>query len=185
MASPNWVKKLVESKAGVVVQVLFSFVLVLGIGSIVGIVLWESIKGTARTVISSPGIFVAAVVGAAASTVGFGLFSLVLGMFGPILSVVYEEWTSYVAPVVGGTVGAALGGGLEVSVIYVVALSALTGGVALLFRRTLTAKERVTPKGITELAIAGVGFGVVNGIIVAAVFKVLEVTVGIGWLVAG
>ena len=28
MASPNWVKKLVESKAGVVVQVLFSFVLV-------------------------------------------------------------------------------------------------------------------------------------------------------------
>jgi len=38
---------------------------------------------------------------------------------------------------------------------------------------------------MTELVIAGVGFGAVNGVIVAVVFKVLEVTVGIGWLLAG
>ena len=185
MESPGWIKKLVASKAWIVAQVLLSFVLVLSMGSITGIILWEAIKGTARTVMASPEIFMAAVVGAAISTVGLGLFSVVLGMFGPILSVVYEDWTSHIAPVVGGTVGAAIGGGLAASVIYVVALSALTGGIALLFYRMLTAKKRITFKGTTELVIAGVGFGVVNGAIVAAAFKALEVTVGIGWLVVG
>jgi hypothetical protein len=66
-----------------------------------------------------------------------------------------------------------------------VALSALTGGIALLFYRIITAKERITFKGITELVIAGVGFGAVNGVIVAVFFKVLEMTAGIGWLLAG
>jgi hypothetical protein len=158
--------------------------LVVSIGSIIGVIIWEATKGIVGTVTTSPEIFVAAIVGAVASMVGFGLFALVLSMFGPILSVVYEEWTEYVAPVVGGAVGAAIGGGL-VSVIYMVALSALTGGITLLFYGMITAKERITFKGITELLTAGVGFGAINGVIVAAVFKVLEVTVGIGWLVAG
>jgi hypothetical protein len=117
--------------------------------------------------------------------VGFALFALVLSLFGPLLTVVYEEWTGRVAPVIGGTVGAAISGGLGVSVIYIVALSALTGGLTLIFREAITAKERITFKDMTELAIAGVGFGAVNGIIVAGVFKVLEATVGIGWMLAG
>jgi hypothetical protein len=168
-----------------VALVLLSLMLVVSIGSIMGVILWEAVKGIAGTVTASPEIFVAAIVGAVASTVGFGLFALVLSLFGPILSVVYEEWTEYIAPVIGGAVGAAISGGLAVSVIYMVALSALTGGIALLFYRIITAKERITFKDITELVIAGVGFGAVNGVIVAVFFKVLELTVGIGWLLAG
>ena len=177
----KWVKKLVASKAGTVAQVLLSLVLLVSIGAIVGIIIWEAIEGT---VSASPKVFVAAIVGAAASAIGFGLFALVLSLFGPILSAVCEEWTAYVAPAIGGTVGAAISGGLT-NVIYLVALSALTGGIVLLVFGTITGKERVTFNGISELVIAGVGFGAVNGVIVVAVFKVLEVTLGIDWLVAG
>jgi hypothetical protein len=166
-------------------QLLLSFLLVVSVGSIVGVVIWEAIKGIVGMVTASPEVFVAAIVGAAASMIGFGLFALMLSLFGPILSIVYEEWTAYIAPTVGGTVGAAISGGLAVNVIYIVALGALTGGITLLFYGIITAKERITFKGMTELVIAGVGFGAVNGVIVAVVFKVLEVTVGIGWLLAG
>ena len=88
LESPSRAKKLVESKAGTVALVLLSLMLVVSIGSIIGIILWEAIKGIAGTVTASPEIFVAAIVGAAASTVGFGVFCLVLSMFGPKLSVV-------------------------------------------------------------------------------------------------
>jgi hypothetical protein len=185
LESPSWVNRLVESKAGIIAQVLLSFLLVVSIGGIVGVIMWQVIKGIAGMVTASPEVFVAAIMGAAASTIGFGLFALMLSLFGPILSVVYEEWTAYIAPTIGGTVGAAISGGLAVNVIYVVALSALTGGIAAVFYRVITAKERITFKGLTELVIAGVGFGAVNGAIVAAFFKVLEVNVGIGWLLAG
>ena len=46
-------------------------------------------------------------------------------------------------------------------------------------------KERITLKGLSELALAGLGFGAINGIIVFVAFKVLEVTVGLDWLLAG
>jgi hypothetical protein len=39
-------------------------------------------------------------------------------------------------------------------------------------------------KDVAELAIAGVGFGTVNGLILAGVFKLLETTVGIAWMLA-
>jgi hypothetical protein len=117
--------------------------------------------------------------------IGFALFALVLSLLGPILAGVYEQWTGHIAPVIGGTVGAAISGGLDVSVITIVALSALTGGLTLIFREATTAKERITFKDIAELAIPGVGFGAVNGIILAGVFKLLEATVGIGWMLAG
>jgi hypothetical protein len=180
----NWIKKLVASQAGLVAQVLLSLMLMVSVGAIVGIIIWEVIEAIAGTITASPEVFVAAIVGSAASGIGFGLFALALSLFGPILSAVYEEWTAYVAPAIGGAVGAAISGGLA-NVIYLVGLSALTGGIVLLFYRLITAKERLTLKGITELAIAGVGFGAVNGVIVTTVFKVLELTVGIGWLVAG
>jgi hypothetical protein len=183
--SPIWVKKLLESKAGIVAQVMLTLMLVVSIGGIAGIVIWETVKGIFGAVTAPPEIFVAAVVGAAVSTIGFGLFAVVLGMLGPILSVVYEEWTAYIAPVIGGTAGAAISGGLAVNAVYIVALSALTGGITLVFYSLITAKEEISLKGISELVIAGVGFGAIDGVIVAAVLKLLEVAVGIDWMLAG
>jgi hypothetical protein len=74
-------------------------------------------------------------------------------------------------------------------VITIVALSALTGGITLIFREAITAKERITFKDITELAIPGVGFGAVNGIILAGLFQVVGGDSGdrldVGWLSYG
>ena len=62
------------------------------LSGIIGIIIWEAIKGVAGTVTASFEVFVAASVGATASMIGFALFALVLGLLGPILAVVYEEW---------------------------------------------------------------------------------------------
>ena len=185
LEAPIWVKKLIESKSGVLVRSLLSLLLWVSLSGIIGIIIWEAIKGVAGTVTASFEVFVAASVGATASMISFALFALVLGLLGPILAVAYEEWIWYIAPVIGGTVGAAISGGLAINVIYIVTLSALTGGLTSIFRQAITAKEKVTFKNATELAIAGVGLGAINGIIVAGVFKVLEATVGIDWMLAG
>ena len=173
----------VGSKVGIAVLLLSSLLLVVSLGSIAGIVTWEALKGMAGLFTASPKIFVAASVGAAASVIGFALFALALSLLGPILSTVYEEWAAYMAPVVGGAAGATVSGGLEI--ILIIPLSALTGGIALLFYEAIITQERITFKGVTELALAGMGFGAINGVIVATIFKVLEMTVGLGWLVAG
>lgn len=173
----------VGSKARMTALLLSSLLLVASLGSVAGVVTWEALKGMAGLFTASPKIFVAASVGAAASVVGFALFALALSLLGPILSTVYEEWTAYMAPVVGGAAGAAFNGGLDI--ILIIPLGALTGGVALLFYETLVTQERITFKGATELVLAGMGFGAINGVIVAMIFKVLEMTVGLGWLVAG
>jgi hypothetical protein len=154
-------------------------------GSLVGILIWGTTKAIAGVFIISPKTFVAAIAGAATSMVGFGLFALVLGLLGPMLSVVYEEWTMSIAPVIGGTVGAAISSGLAVRVIYIVAIGALTGGVTLMSYRLIRSRERVALKAIADGLIAGVGFGAINGVIVGVVFKLLEVGVGIGWMLAG
>jgi hypothetical protein len=180
---PRRVNEPVGSKAGIAILLLASLLLVASLGSIAGVVTWEALKGMAGLFTASPKIFVAASVGAAASVIGFALFALVISLLGPIMSTVYEEWTAYMAPVVGGAAGAAVSGGL--GIILTIPLGALTGGVALLFYETLTTKERITFKGVTELALAGMGFGVINGVIVATIFKVLEMTVGLDWLLAG
>ncbi len=179
-ASSSRPDKPIESQAGIVV-LLLSLMLVVNVGSIIGVILWETIQGIAGTVTTSPEVFVAASVGAAASTIGFALFALALNLLGPILSVVYEEWAAYIAPVIGGTVGAAISGGLDI--IYTVPLSALTGAIILLLYEILT-KKSIPFQAITELVIAGVGFGAINGAILALIFKTLEVTVGAGWLLA-
>jgi hypothetical protein len=183
--SPSRAKRSADSKAGIVAQVLMSLILVVSIGAITGTVIWTAIQGLVGTITTSPEVFVAAIVGAAASAIGFGLFAVLLSLFGPILSAAYEEWTAYIAPTIGGTVGAAISSGLAINVIYLVPLSALAGGIALLFYRVITARERITFNAISELMIAGVGFGAINGIILAIVFKVLEVTAGTGWMLAG
>jgi hypothetical protein len=183
--SHSWIKKLVESKGGGVVVALLVLMLVVSLGSLIGVFMWEVIKGVAETAIASPKVIVAAIAGAAASMTGFVLFALVLSLFGPIQFVAFEQWTVYIAPVIGGTIGAAIGDGLAVSVIYIVVLSAMTGGITLLIHDVITAKKRITLKAIHELVIAGLGLGAINGIILAIFFKVLEATVGISWLLAG
>jgi hypothetical protein len=182
---PAWLKRLAESQGGEVVRALLALVLGIGLASLVGIVVWETVQGIAETAIAPREVFVAAFVGAVASMVGFALFALVLSLFGPILSAAYEEWVGRIAPVIGGAVGAAISGGLGVSVITIVALSALAGGLTLVLHQAITADKRITFKDVSESAIAGVGFGAVNGLLLAGVFKLLEVTVGIGWMLAG
>ncbi len=181
---PNWATTLLKSNVGIGIQVIVSLTHFVSLGSLVGIILWVLLKGVADMVMGSSAIFRAAIVGATLSPLGFGIFAVILGLLGPILSMVYEEWTAYIAPVIGGTVGAAISSGLPTNVIYIVALSALTGGIALVLYDLVMIKESVTLKRIGDLVIAGVGFGVVNGVIEAIAFKVLEVTVGLGWLLA-
>jgi hypothetical protein len=88
---PVWVKELVESKGGVAVRALLSLVLGMSFASVIGIIIWETIKGIAVTATAPLEVFVAAFAGAAASMIGFTLFTLVLSLFGPILVVAYEE----------------------------------------------------------------------------------------------
>lgn len=186
MVLPAWAKKLVESKGAVIVRTLLTLMLWVSFASVIGIITWKAIEGIAEVVTASSfEIFVAALVGAVASMIGFALFALVLSLFGPILSMVYERWVGYIAPVIGGAVGAAISEGLAINLIYIVPLSALTGGLALVTHEVITAKEGVTFKGITAVILPGVVFGAINGAIVGGVFKLLEVTVGIGWMLAG
>lgn len=181
---PVWVKRLAGSKSGLVVRALLAFLLGTGLASLGGIVIWETLQGIARTATASLEVFVAALVGAVASMIGFALFALVLSLFGPILTGMYEEWTGRVAPVIGGAVGAAIWGGLGVRVIYIVGLSTLTGGLTLVLREAITAERRITLRDVIELAMVGAGFGAVNGLSLAGVFKLLETTVGITWMLA-
>jgi hypothetical protein len=182
---PAWIKRLVESQGGVTVRAVLALVLGTGLASLVGIIIWETIQGIGRTATAPLQVYVAAFVGAVASMIGFALFTLVLALLGPILMGVYQEWAGRVAPVIGGAVGAAISGGLAVNVIYIVGLSALTGGLTLVLREAITAEKRITLKDVTETSIAGVGFGAVNGLLLAGLFKLLEATVGIAWMLAG
>ena len=109
------------------------------------------------------------------SMLGFGLFAIILSMLGPILSVAYEAWIGYVAPVVGGVVGAAIGSGYITGGIRMVGLSALVGGLALVMFQVSTSERRVGIKDMGECLAAGIGFGIINGVILAVLFQVLEV----------
>jgi hypothetical protein len=179
-------KKIASSNVWTVALVLLSFMLVISIGSSTGAIIWVAIKGIAEGAVTIwPENSIGAITGAATSLISFGLFALVLSAFGPILSTVYEKWTEYIAPVVGGTIGAAISGGLGVSVVYILFLSTVIGGIALVCFEIITSKMRVTFKGISELVIAGLGFGFVNGVILTVVFKVIDVSLGLDWMIAG
>ena len=127
----RWVKRLVESKGSKVALALLILVLIVSVGSFVGVVLWEAVEGITETVMASPKVFLAAIAGSVASMIGFVLLSLVLRLCGPTFSEGFIQWTAYSAPVIGGAIGAAIGDGLAINVIYIVALSALIGGITL------------------------------------------------------
>jgi hypothetical protein len=182
---PNWGERLFESSAWVVVQAVLTLVLMVSVGGVIGVVVWETMKGIVEAVKVLPAVLAASISGAMISSVGFGFFAIVSSLLSPIMFVVYEKWTWYMAPVIGGAVGAAMRVGSDVNVIYIVALSAMTGGIILLLYEMVIEKEKVTIKRITDTLVGGVGFGFVNGVIVAAVFKVLEIVIGVGWLMAG
>jgi hypothetical protein len=109
--TPPWAEKLVESKLGKVAVALLALILTIGTGSILGALACAAVQGVAKTIAGLPEILGTAIVGAALSVIGFGLFALLLGFLGSVLSVAYEGWIGYIAPVVGGIVGAAVAGG--------------------------------------------------------------------------
>jgi len=182
---PNWTKKLFDSKAWIVVQAVLTLVLMMSVGGVIGVVVWETMKGIVEAVKVLPAAFVASIGGAMISSVGFGFFTIVSRLLRPMMFAMYVKWTWYISPVIGGAVGAAIRVGTNVNVIHIVTLSAMTGGIMLLLYIMVIEKEKVTIKRITDTLIAGVGLGFVNGVIVAAVFKMLEIVIGIGWLMAG
>jgi len=146
------------------------------------------IKELTETVTVNFDTFAAASVGAVVSVIGFALFALVINLLSPILTQVYEEWTWYIAPIIGSTVGAAINGWHAINainVILIIALGAFIGWVVMVIRGAVIDKEIINLKSVIDLAIPGIGFGTVNGAILGGIFKVLDVTLGIDWMLAG
>jgi hypothetical protein len=131
-----------------------------------------------------PEILGTGIIWAAMSVVGFGLFALLLSLLGPLLWVAYEAWIGYIAPVIGGVVGVALESGILVGVllesraigrsIAVVGSSMVIGALASMSFEAIISKKKVSAKALSENLIAGLGFGLINGLILAALSSVLE-----------
>lgn len=172
--TPPWAVKLVESSLGKVVIALLALLLTVGTGSVLGALACVAVQGVARTISKLPEILGTAIVGAALSMVGFGLFALLLSLLGPILSVVYEGWVGYIAPVVGGVVGAAIASGYVGGGIYIVGIAALVGALAQTIFEVSTSKKRVRIKDVGESLTAGLGFGFINGLVLALFFWALK-----------
>jgi hypothetical protein len=167
-------ERLVESRLGKVMIALLSLNLVVGTGSVLGVLLCVLVQGVAATIAGLPGILGTAIAGAALSMVGFAIFTLLLSLLGPILSVVYEGWVGYIAPVVGGVAGAAIASGYVGGGIGIVGTGALVGALAQVVFGVSTSKKRVKVKDVGELLTAGLGFGFINGLILALIFWVLK-----------
>jgi len=172
-----------KSHVSVGVQALLTLAGALALGSVAGVALWGAISTLVETAAQAPRVFWAALVGAAISAVLYGLFSILLGLLGPILAMAYQEWTAAIAPLIGGAVGAALGSGLAARAIAVVGLSAAAGGITLPLYRAIASRERVTLPGMRQAWIAGLGFGAINGGLLAAAIQLLKGTVGLSWWV--
>ena len=170
LGSPSWVEKLVASIPGKIVIVLLSLVLMIGTGGVAGVLVCLPVKGISVTLAGLPEILGTAIVGAAVSIVGFGLFTLLLSLLGPVLSVAFETWIGYIAPVIGGVVGAAVGSGYVTGGLGIVGVSALTGGLVLVMFDASTSKKKVTGKAVGESLVAGMGLGFVQGVILALFF---------------
>ena len=172
---PGWAEKLVESIPGKIVLLLLGLTLVVGTGGLVGTLLCVPVKGLAETIASFPKTLGAAIVGALMSAIGFGLLTLLLSLAGPILSAAFEAWIGYIAPVIGGIVGAALESGTLTGGIAIVGASILVGGLASVIFEASTGKKSITAKAVGESLTAGLGFGLVNGLVLAGLYKLLEV----------
>ena len=171
---PSWAEKLVESIPGKIVLVLLGLALIAGTGGLVGTMVCVPVKGLVETIAGLPEILGAATVGAAMSVIGFGLLALLLSLLGPILWVAFEEWIGYIAPVIGGIVGAVLESGILTGGIAIVGSSILVGGLASVIFEASTSKKSVSVKAVGESLTAGLGFGLINGLILAVLFKVLR-----------
>lgn len=174
-----------QSPSGKIVYALLAFAFTVGMGSLLGIMMWKAIDGLFEIAITAPIVFITALAGSIISMMSFMLLTIVLRVFGPILIEAFEQWLGYIAPVIGGTVGAAIGSGLPVNVLYIIPLSAVTGGLASLIHGVITDKKIASKKSIQDSLIAGVGLGAVNGLILTLFLKLMEWTVGIRWLLAG
>jgi hypothetical protein len=172
---PTWAVRLAASKPGTVVQVLLALNLIIGMGSVIGVLICVPVQGVAKTIAGLPAILGTAMIGAAMSVVGFALFFLLLSLLGPVLSVAFEGWIGYIAPVVGGVIGAALESGYASGGMLVVGLSALVGAFALAIFTVSTGGKSVRIKDVGDSLTAGLGFGVINGLILAPLFWVLEI----------
>jgi hypothetical protein len=170
----TWADKLVASRPGKVVQVLLALNLTVGAGSVIGVLVCVPVQGVAKTIAGLPGILGTAMIGAAMSMIGFALFALLLSLLGPVLSVAFEAWIGYIAPVVGGVVGAALESGYASGGMLIVGLSALVGALALVIFEVSAGEKSVRIKDVGDWLTAGLGFGLVNGLILALLFWALE-----------
>jgi hypothetical protein len=170
---PAWAVKLVESRLGKVVIALLSMALMVGAGSAIGVLVCVPTQSPAETIFGLPEILGTAIVGAAMSVIGFGLFAILLSLLGPVLSVAFEGWIEYIAPVVGGVVGAATAGGYVSGGIAIVGISALAGALALLVFEVSTRRKRVRIKDVGDSLAAGLGFGFVHGLILALLSPVV------------
>ena len=183
-----WGEKLIASLPGKVVVVLAVAVLAVGMGSITGTLLSVPLLGPANTVAALPDILGIAALGATLSVVGFVVPGVVIAMLGtPILSGVFEQWAGYIAPAIGGIAGAVLeSGGIRggfvgevlesgsfATSILVVGLSALVGSVASILHEGFRDKKKLTVKGLGDTAVAGLGIGAINGIVLALILGVL------------
>jgi hypothetical protein len=128
-------------------------------------------------------VLLAAIVGAVISVIGFGLFAvahyLVRRRLEAVAVYVYESWLACVAPVIGAVVGGMVAGGIVGRGVYVVVISALVGGMAMPILELLTIKKGKRSRGIIGPAVAGIGYGVINGIILAIALVILQ---QIGWV---
>ena len=128
-------------------------------------------------------VLIAAIIGALISVVGFGLFIVaqyvICRRLEAVAVYVYELWLAFIAPVIGGVVGAAIFSNAVSRGIYIIAIGALIGGTAIpVLESIIGDRGNRRARNIIQQAIAGMGYGTINGTILAVIFAILKV---LGW----
>lgn len=173
-ATRAWADRLAESKLGKALLLFFALIMMVGQGALIGVLICVPFLGIVEPVAIYPELLASAIAWAAMSMIGFLLLTLALRVFGPVLWVVFEAWIGYIAPVIGGTVGSGLASGWISGTLWIVGTSVLVGGVALLLFEMSASKKRVNIKGVGDTLTAGLGFGLVNGAILAGMWKIWD-----------
>ena len=166
----NWADAFAETPVGKIVYLLLALVLAAGSGGVAGVLVCVPVQGVAEAIAGFPETLGTAIAGAAMSVMGFGLLVLVMARRGPPLFAAWEAWIGYVSPVVGGVVGAAVRSGTLSGGIGIVGVSAWVGALGLLGFDLSAGGKRVGTKHVGESLVAGIGFGVINGVILAVLF---------------
>jgi hypothetical protein len=166
-------ERLAASTPGKVVTILSVAVLAIGMGSIAGLLVCLPVLGPRQTVTALPGVLGRAALAATLSAVGFVILVVVIALLGTrILSGVFEHWAAYIAPVIGGVIGAVLESGAFATGLLVVGLSAVVGGIASIIYEGIQS-NRLTVKSLGETSTAGLGIGAINGLVLALTLGVL------------